>query len=202
MGNTWKIVLATIVIFAAGAVTGGLLVNYTRGGRGQRADRAQTQSQRSMSWQPGVGEIIKRGTNEIRPLIEQQRMDFVLRVQRELRLDPQQRERIEHIVREEQERTREFWEKNQPELRRMVQEAKEKIRAELTPEQRTRSEELVKQQRGPRQEAPGGALRQAGEGRRIGGQMEGQPQRPNRQARPNQSGETPQPQPPVPPPDR
>ena len=155
-----------------------------------------------MSWQPGVGEIIKRGTNEIRPLIEQQRMDFVLRVQRELRLDPQQRECIERIVREEQERTREFWEKNQPELRRMVQEAKEKIRAELTPEQRTRFEELVKQQRGPRQEAPGGALRQAGEGRRIGGQMEGQPQRPNRQARPNQPGEIPQPQPPVPPPDR
>jgi hypothetical protein len=194
MGNTWKIIFATAVIFAAGAVTGGLLVNFTLGGRGPRAERMQMQ--RAMNWQPGAGEMVRRGTNEIRPMLEQQRMDFVLRVQRELRLNPQQRERIEAIVRDSQERTKEFWERNQPDLRRMVQEAREKIRAELTPEQRTRFEELVKQQRPARAaESPGIGGRGAGEIRRPGAQGENQPNRPNRQPQAPRPGEnTPPPQ--------
>ena len=195
MGNTWKIVFATIVIFAAGAITGGLLVNHTRGGRNPRAERVQTQ--RAANWQPGSGEMLQRGTNEIRPLLEQSRMDFVLRVQRELRLDPQQHERIERIVREGQERTKEFWEKNQPDLRRMVQETREKSRAELTPEQRTRFEELSKQQRSLRSaEAPGAAGRSPGEPRRSIAPDEKSPTRPNRQppaTRPVEPKQTPPP---------
>jgi hypothetical protein len=179
MGNTWKIVLATLVIFTAGAVTGGLLVNHARGGRNARSERVA--QQRAPTWQPGAGEMLQPGTNEIRPLLEKQRMDFVLRVQRELRLDPQQHERIERVVREGQERTKEFWEKNQPELRRMVQETREKIRAELSPEQRKRFEELSKQQRPPRSPEAGGAGRTAGEPRRPGASGETAPPRPNRQ---------------------
>jgi len=194
MGNIWKIVFATVVIFAAGALTGGLLVHHTQGGKNARGQR--TQAQRQASWQPAPGEMLQRGTNEIRPMLEQQRVDFVLRVQRELRLDPEQRERIERIVRDGQEHTKEFWDKNQPELRRMVQETREKIRAELTPEQRTRFEEIQKQQRPGRSgESPGVTGRSSGEVRRPSVPGSNQPARPLRQTPTTRPGSAPPPTP-------
>jgi hypothetical protein len=149
MGNTWKITLATVVIFAAGAVTGGLLVNHVQRGKAQaRAERtAAQQQQRLGTWQPAPREVLQRPASDLRPMFEQQRADFVLKVHRELQLTPEQREKIEKVVREGQERTKDFWEKNQPELRRMVQETREKIRQELSPDQRTKFEELLRQQR-------------------------------------------------------
>lgn len=186
MGNLWKIVCASLVIFATGAITGGLLVHHTQGGRAARTQR--TQAQRPPNWQPVAGEVLQRATNEIRPLLEQQRMDYVLRAQRELRLDPEQRERIERVVREGQERTKEFWDKHQPDLRRMVQETREKIRAELTPEQRARFEELQKQQRpGKAGDGAGGPGRGNPEARRPGATGENataRPQRPPAATRP------------------
>ena len=161
MGKTWQIVFATVVIFAAGALTGGLLVAHVRPTRGARVDRST--NSRPANWQPAPGDMMRRGTNELRPMLEQQRMEFLVRAQRELRLDPEQRARVERIIREGQERTRDFWEKTQPELRRLVHETREHIRAELTPEQRTRFEELLKQQRPQRTaEASGQGERRPG----------------------------------------
>jgi hypothetical protein len=188
MGNTWKIILATVVIFAAGALTGGLLVQHVLGLRPASADR---QRPPTANWQPGPRELLARGTNEFRPPPDQQRMDFVLRAQRELRLDPKQRERIERVVTEGQERTREFWEKSQPEFRRLMQETRDRIRAELTPEQRTRFEEILRQQRPQRAtNAPGTPGRGSGELRRPSPGGTDQPARPPRQAPGNRPGET------------
>jgi hypothetical protein len=143
MGNTWKIVLATVVIFGAGVGTGGLLVNYADRAKIQRVIRQQAAR---TNWQLGPREVLQRGERELRPMMEKQRMDFTLRASRELQLTPEQQEHVEQIVREGQERTRVFWEKAAPELHKHLQDVREQIRAELTPEQRKKFEQLLRQQ--------------------------------------------------------
>jgi len=72
-------------------------------------------------------------------------MEFLNRVQRELNLTPVQRERIEKIISEGQVRTKELWEPVAKQMRQEMQQVRERIRAELNPEQRLRFEELLKQ---------------------------------------------------------
>ena len=72
-------------------------------------------------------------------------MEFLNRVQRELNLTPVQHERIQQIIAEGQVRTKEMWEPVAKQMRQEMQQVRERIRAELTPEQRIRFEELLKQ---------------------------------------------------------
>lgn len=119
-----------MVIFGAGVLTGGLLVHQTGGGRKPRPAR------------PAHG-----GTNAVAPKVtpaQMQRMDFIIRAGRELELTAEQRERIERIIREGQDRSRQIWETVAPEMRKELQLVRERIKAELTPEQRRRFEELMK----------------------------------------------------------
>ncbi len=130
--NSWKVILATMVIFATGVITGGLLVKNTAGpfkdGRPKKV-------------------VIAPGTNQS-PLTvvppQMQRMEFLLRARNELNLTPEQHDRIEKIIREGQEKSRKLWENVSPELRKELQSVHEKIRGELTPEQRRRFEQLLK----------------------------------------------------------
>ena len=156
MRNTSKIVFATVVIFAAGVVTGGLLVNHANRSKLQRGNKtAATKS----NWQPAPREVVQRDQRELRPMLEQQRMEFILHVHKELQLTSEQRERIEKIVREGQERSKALWDKAAPELRKNTQEVREQIRAELKPEQRKKFEQLQKQmQSRPPETAPGSGV--------------------------------------------
>ncbi len=157
MRNTSKIVFATVVIFAAGVVTGGLLVNHANRSKLQRGSN-KTAAAKS-NWQPAPREVVQRDQRELRPMFEQQRMEFILRVHKELQLTPEQLERIEKIVREGQERSKALWEKAAPELRKNTQEVREQIRAELKPEQRKKFEQLQKQmQSRPAETAPGSGV--------------------------------------------
>ena len=142
--NFWKIILATVVIFGSGVITGGLLVGVSQRMAGGPA------APRIRQWRPPVTEVVNPGNPGVQPAFDRRRMDFVLSVQRELDLSPEQRDRIEQIVREGQEHTREIMEQVSPQLRRETREVREQIRAVLTPEQRKRFEELLKQ-RGPEQ---------------------------------------------------
>lgn len=125
--NSWKVILATMVIFGAGVITGGLLVKNTASPVQIRPPRTAARTN-----QPPImpGQI--------------QRMDFLLRAGNELNLTPQQHERIEKIIREGQERSRKLWEGVAPEIRKELQSVHEQIRNELTPEQRRRFEVLLK----------------------------------------------------------
>lgn len=143
MVNTWKIVLATVIIFGAGVVTGGLLVGH--------ANRAKAKQQRAMAtvvqaghWTPPLREFPRRPEQELQRLLEQRRIEFMLNTSRELSLTPQQRERIERLVVESQERIRKLWEQVGPQIRKEPGTLKEKIREELKPPQRKRFEELMK----------------------------------------------------------
>ena len=71
------------------------------------------------------------------------RPEFLRRAQRELDLSPDQRESIDKIIKESQERTRKLMEPVAPELHAELQRTKEQFLQVLNPSQRVRFEKLV-----------------------------------------------------------
>ena len=153
--NTWKVILATLVIFVAGVVTGGLLVSY--------ADRAQQKNRRflprdnvrlpananpSAFGSPRDPRESPRLPNPLQNRMPRGvSMEFLQKLDSEVRLTAEQHERIEKIIAAGQLRNKELWERVAPEMRREIAETQKRIREELTPEQRVRFEELMKQSR-------------------------------------------------------
>ncbi len=91
-----------MVIFGAGVITGGVLVHKT-----------------GTVTKPRVQRPVPAGTNAPLPTVtpaQLQRMDFLVRATRELELTGDQRERIERIIREGQERSRLMWEEARPDM--------------------------------------------------------------------------------------
>ena len=123
-----------MVIFGTGVITGGLLVRQS-----DRITPDFVRRSAAVQRRPLAPQLAEGGIGHV------QRMEFLDRVQRELNLDPDQRARVEKIIRDGQVRTRELWEPVGKQMRQEMQQAREKIRAELTPEQRLRFEELLKQ---------------------------------------------------------
>jgi Spy/CpxP family protein refolding chaperone len=74
------------------------------------------------------------------------RIDFLRRMERDLDLAPEQREPIDKILKEGQERTKKIMETVEPRRREEFKRTIEEFREVLTPEQRKRFDELVKQQ--------------------------------------------------------
>ncbi len=133
--NSWKVILATIVIFGTGVITGGLLVGYVEHGHGYRP-------------KPGAnGAAAVRRPEFPPPSPEQRRLEFIRNISRQLKLTPKQRAHIEAILHESQEHTKKIWLQIAPEMKAEMAGVREKIRAELTPEQRRRFEELMKHPR-------------------------------------------------------
>jgi hypothetical protein len=66
-----------------------------------------------------------------------------------LRLEPAQRQRIEQILKESQERLHTSWQQIAPQFREELQNTHEKIKTELSPNQRVKFEEISRT-RGPR----------------------------------------------------
>jgi len=117
----WKVILATMVIFAAGVLTGGVLAwRLEQANLLRRAHRTQPAS-------PGGW-----------------RFEFLRRAQRELDLSPEQRERVDKILKESQERTRAIFEPISPQIRAEMLRTKDEFRKVLTPEQQKRFDELLK----------------------------------------------------------
>ncbi len=119
-----------MVIFGAGVVTGGLLVRHTSlPSHPPRQPASRTMPAMSPS---GL------------------RMEVLRRVERELDLTPEQRTEVDRIISGSQERTKKLMEPISPQLHAELQATKEAVRAVLTPEQRVRFDELLKQQQRPR----------------------------------------------------
>jgi len=130
--NSWKVILATMVIFGTGVVTGGLLVRYSEGIQARRPGHVPT----------GVGAARLPNAGVLR-------FEFLRRAGRELELTPDQRERLDKIIKESQERARRL---TAPFLREEVQRTKAEFRELLTPEQRTKFDDLLKQQQQQQQQ--------------------------------------------------
>jgi len=117
-----------MLIFGTGVVTGGLLVEHSVCLRDHRLQHAATPH----PFQP-ISPVGSRG-------------EFLRRVEGELDLTTEQRERIDQILKESQERTRKFI---APRIREETQRAREEFREVLTHEQQVRFDELLKQQQRP-----------------------------------------------------
>jgi len=154
--KSWQVIFATLVIFGAGVVTGGVLVSYS--------DRMQHRWVRIHNniKNEDPRSILSGNRNSRDPERFPQpvnipqhgglRTNFVEKLHRDLKLSAEQHQRIEKIVAESQERTKELWKQAGQPIRNEVQETKEKIRAELTPEQRQRFEELTQRLSRPMEE--------------------------------------------------
>ncbi|HLP78910.1 MAG TPA: hypothetical protein VK327_18575 [Candidatus Paceibacterota bacterium] len=138
--NTWKVIFATLVIFVAGALTGGLLVpTFSRCQLSRASKTAGNAHTNSVTSTNGA-----RDWKLPAPLMGPLRKDFVDRLQRELKINAAQRERIEKIICEGQEQTRKIWLGIEPDVFQVMVDTKEKIQAVLTPDQVERFEEFFK----------------------------------------------------------
>jgi len=142
--NSWKIILAAVVIFCAGVITGSLLIQQVPAKSTGNADRPAVEpaarppaDNRDASFKPEVPQP---------RLVEKLSKEFVRRLDRELHLTLIQSNHIAGIVAEGQERNRVLWTNVAPHMRRVMQDVHQQIRAELTPEQLKQFEVLMKQQ--------------------------------------------------------
>jgi len=140
--NSWKVILATVVIFGAGVLTGGLLVNYV--------DLAHGPNGRFLFWRenprPQMGDQESSRPGELprpRPP-EIWRKEFIGHLDKTLNLTPEQHAAISKIIAEGQEQNREIWTNVTPKLRAEMEQVQQRIRAEMTPEQQKRFEEMIR----------------------------------------------------------
>jgi hypothetical protein len=140
--NYWKVILATVVIFGAGVLTGGLLVNYV--------DHPHLKNWHHAQVNPAAN-LAATNHNQSRPqdfpmprIAREMGKQFVQQLNDTLQLTPEQREKIEKIIAEGQERIREIWTNITPKMRAVMQDVNQQIRAELTSEQLKPFEELLK----------------------------------------------------------
>jgi Spy/CpxP family protein refolding chaperone len=125
--NAWKHILAVLVIFAAGVVTGGLTVTLRQPQqKGSKTSPARIKQPVTMPREGQLRELSRR-------------------MQSELELTPEQWERIETIIRESQERMKKLRDEVGRKITEEFREMRQKIRGELTPEQRKKFVEIMKQ---------------------------------------------------------
>jgi hypothetical protein len=149
--NYWKVILATAVIFGAGVLTGGLLVNYVDHSHPKNPHHAQANA----GAHGATNNPVPPRWAEVQPprLAEKLGKQFVQQLNDELQLSPEQREKIEKLIADGQERNREIWTNVAPKMRAVMQEVNQQIRAELNPDQLKVFEEMLK--RPPHRPPPG-----------------------------------------------
>lgn len=121
--KVWKVILATLVIFAAGFATGFML---TRNDHNPQV----------------VKQIVETPVAPPDPVIVQDR--FLRRMKQELNLTPEQTNRLEKIFSESRERMHILMDLIEPEWRSELRDVREKIVAELNPDQRKKFGEMLK----------------------------------------------------------
>jgi hypothetical protein len=139
--NEWKVILATVVIFGTGVISGGLLVNYADVSHIKVAQSAPAQLDVSNSVPQISTNSLSKPANAARPrLPEILSKQFVDRLEKDLQLTLGQRADIEKIIAD-----------GQDDMRKAVQnvrlDARQKIREKLTDPQKKQFDDLFKQYR-------------------------------------------------------
>jgi Spy/CpxP family protein refolding chaperone len=129
--NNWKVIFATAVIFGAGVITGGLMVNYVQHGgkkipHNKPAALAEAQP-------AGTNQSIRLPENAKPRTLEVWNKQFLQQLSEPLSLTSEQKEEIQKIITD-----------GQSQIRKAVQDARQNIRERLTPEQQQRYDELMK----------------------------------------------------------
>ncbi len=168
---TLKIAGAAVLLFTAGVLTGSFGTSAFKSQNRPRSPRPPF----STSFQPpstpavtGVSPPAGSSTNRrseratVRPP-GWQRFEALRRLEDQIRLDPEQKDRIRGLVRESEERIRTDWEPVVPRIQSEIRELRRKIAAELSPEQRERFDQLLERRdstpssKGSRRTNPGPA---------------------------------------------
>jgi hypothetical protein len=137
--NSLKVILATIVIFGAGVITGGLLVDHVKHPAYSKPAHPPTPP----APPNGMGEM----PGQLRaPILNKQ---FVEQLNDQLQLTKEQREQIQKIISQGQQSTRDLWKLVGPQFQLVWRETRQQIRSVLNPDQRKQFEILMKQQRHP-----------------------------------------------------
>jgi hypothetical protein len=191
--NTWKVILATLVIFGTGVVTGGLLVTHNESVQ-QRQLWLQNRVERNRQPRAEFREPNRPSPLEPNPVMEPAprqpnllpanlRMDLLQRMERQMDLTTGQREKIEEILRAGQERARQIMEPVQGELQRQVRTTRDRIRDVLTDAQKPVFDDLMRPQRRMEEVQPPGERRPPRQQPRP---QEGQPRFPGPGPRPTE----------------
>jgi Spy/CpxP family protein refolding chaperone len=142
--NSWKVILATVVIFGAGVLTGGLLVNYVDHSHPRNFHRPPSDlGERPQPENAGHDQQHPPDFSTSR-FAERMNKQFVQQLNDTLQLTPEQREKIAKILTDGQEQNRKIWTSVAPKMFAVMQDVNRKIRAELTPAQQKDFEELLK----------------------------------------------------------
>lgn len=127
--NNWKVIFATVVIFGAGVITGGLLVNYAHNSRPKTQHKPVPEGVRAMA----TNQVAHPPESaKLRPT-EILNKAFLQRLDDDLRLAPDQHAAIQKIIGE-----------GQNQIRKVIQDSRLEIRDLLTPEQQKQFDDLVK----------------------------------------------------------
>jgi len=138
--KTWNVILATLVIFGAGVITGALVVNL---GRKVEA-RALPAAPRA---NPAVPPLAFANI---------QKSEYLRRLDKQLGLTQEQYETLEEILIESNERTKKLWQPIAPQMIEEIKHVREKIRAELSPDQQKKFDQPPPKARPARKpDAPG-----------------------------------------------
>ncbi len=137
--NFWKVILATIVIYGAGVMTGGLLVNHVDRSRFRPAHRPDSPAAAVNANSPtnAPGQPASKSPPRLPEMLSKQ---FLQRLDEELHLSADQHSAIQKIITDSQNL-----------MRKTITDARLEIREQLTPEQRNQFDDLVK--RPPRRPA-------------------------------------------------
>ncbi len=160
--NIWKIVCATLVIFVAGIVTGAVLVRL-----GDRGPKSWLRPPRESVNRPATNNAGQTNLlppnnpnrpndpgNPGNPNSGPMSREFAAVLERSLRLTPEQREQVNKLMSEGQERIRALRQSIDPEVRKEMQQTHEQIQALLTPEQREQFQRVMKQRLQRRNDGP------------------------------------------------
>lgn len=159
--NFWKPILAAVVIFAAGIVTGSLTLDLRRSHSIQPAwnspsaspespqDNSQSRQRGGSPWEgsPRDGSPREGQRDGPGPSRERHLEALCKRMEHDLNLDPAQRDKVESIIRETHERVQALVDGVKPQTHAEFQRMEQEIKAVLTPDQIEKFDEMARQRR-------------------------------------------------------
>jgi len=140
--NSWKVILATIVIFGTGVMTGGLLVSHV-----DRDNRINRRPPGPEMRPPGFEREPGRGMGMEFPRPRQPDLlntNFVRRLDDTLKLTPDQRGAIAKIIAEGQDQNHSIWTNNAEQMRKVSQDVHRRLHDALTPDQQKQFDDLMR----------------------------------------------------------